>query len=400
MHTEKVLAITAFAALLLSACSPPSPEVSDPEGETQAAPGVSDPEGGTQPTPEVSNPEVEIQPTPSEAPTSVTFPLSVPGPYHAGNRVYTIEDKARGGRRISLTIWYPALKNTDSAGRSIVRDASPDMSGAPYPLILTGSHSGDFLFQSHLASHGFVMAIVRYPDPIQLYWGFEMIDHPLDMLLSLDWIASNPPQGLEGMVDAQNTGVTGYSSDGSYSLALGGARIDPEFYLMRCGEGAVTVPVFSEQWCGLASNWQEFASHAGQDITAPEDGLWQPLSDERIRAVMPMAPNGAWLYGEQGLAAVDKPVLLINGTEDELVPYDLEATYIYEHLGMAPKTLISFVGKQHMMVMDAEPAAQLRHFAVAYFGYYLQGHEEYADLFSEDFISRFSDLAWGVYPGD
>jgi hypothetical protein len=34
---------------------------------------------------------------------------------------------------------------------------------------------------------------------------------------------------------------------------------------------------------------------------------------------------------------------------------------------------------------------------VAFFGYHLQGWEEYAKYFSEDFVTQYEDLAWGIY---
>jgi len=53
-----------------------------------------------------------------------------------------------------------------------------------------------------------------------------------------------------------------------------------------------------------------------------------------------------------------------------------------------------------MMVMKPEIKSRINHFAVAFFGYYLQGHKEYADYFSDDFVSQFEDLFWGVYPNE
>jgi hypothetical protein len=42
----------------------------------------------------------------------------------------------------------------------------------------------------------------------------------------------------------------------------------------------------------------------------------------------------------------------------------------------------------------------MKHFAIAFFGYHLQGRADYADYFSEEFVGQFKDLAWGVYEGD
>ena len=39
---------------------------------------------------------------------------------------------------------------------------------------------------------------------------------------------------------------------------------------------------------------------------------------------------------------------------------------------------------------------RIKHFMVAFFGYHLQGREDYQQYFSEDFVSQFDDLAWGM----
>jgi predicted dienelactone hydrolase len=333
---------------------------------------------------------------------SAPFLLSEPGSYFAGTRNYSFVDESRNGRVIRITIWYPALEQTDANGKLIRRDAAPDMSGSPYPLILTGHHSGDLLFESHLSSHGFVMVIVRFPDlDYNDYWDFGVIDHPRDMLFALDQIASNPAEGLEGAIDTDHAGVAGYSWDGFFSLALSGVRIDPKYYLAYCEQAPAMEPAFStwyrEYTCTLAKKWEEFAAHVGDELTVSEDGLWQPVTDERIHAVMPMAPDGAWLYGERGLAMVNRPVFIIAATEDQLTPYQIEPVYIFKHLGSPERFLVSFVDKGHMMVFESEQAKRMNHFATAFFGYYLQGREDYAEYFLEDFVAQFDDLAWGIY---
>lgn len=199
---------------------------------------------------------------------------------------------------------------------------------------------------------------------------------------------------------SDQVGVTGYSWDGFFSLALSGARIDPSFYHNWCEQAAAQQPEletwYLEYTCGLAAKWDEFAVHVGDEITAGTDGLWLPVTDERIRAVMPMAVDGAWLYGERGLAAVDRPVLMIQASEDSKYQ-PTEAAFIFEHLGFPEKSMVSFIGKEHMMVTKPDQQKQMRHFVVAFFGYHLQGHEDYLEYFSEDFVSKFEVLAWGIY---
>ena len=65
-----------------------------------------------------------------------SYPLAEPGPYAVGKSVYEFVDESRDGRRIAFGIWYPAQLAPGAAAAETVNDAPPDMSGAPYPLLL------------------------------------------------------------------------------------------------------------------------------------------------------------------------------------------------------------------------------------------------------------------------
>lgn len=327
-------------------------------------------------------------------PEPVPYILSDRGPYKVGTQFLPVHDFSRN-RYVGITIWYPAALPADSKNTFPTYDAIPDTSSAPYPLILSSSKVAG-IFAPKLVSHGFVWAGV---DGIDTYsqMNEEMIDQPLDLLFMLDQVASNPPEGLVGMIDAENAGVIGYSFDGYNALALSGARIDPGYYLAQCPDpDARTEAILSNYSafdCAPANAWDEFSTHAGESITASEDGMWQPMSDERIRAVIPLAGEGWWLFGEKGLSAVDRPVLMITATGDELYP---ENALIFTHLGTPDKTFISFLGQSHMMVYDNVMVARMAHFATAFFGFHLQGREDLAWYFSEEFVAQYDYLAWGV----
>lgn len=327
------------------------------------------------------------------------LPLSEPGLYDVGQQKFTFEDPARDNRKVPITLWYPAKKPFGSESGKVIQDAEPNFKEAPYPLILSSTKVAE-IFAPYLVSHGFTWASV---DGIDSYMAFYQgaIDQPLDILFALEQVGDNPPEGLEGLIDANNAGTIGYSFDGFNSLAMSGARIDPEYYLAQCPTpDAVTEAILgglSAFSCTPANKWDEFTAHVGESITTSDDGLWQPLTDPRIRAVMPMAGEGWWLFGERGLAAVDRPALILVSTEDELYK---ENVLIFEHLGVADKSLISFVGQNHMMIYDEEMVARMAHFATAFFGYHLQGREDLAQYFSEEFVSQYADLAWGEYTGE
>ncbi len=333
------------------------------------------------------------------------FTLAEPGPYFPGKRSFTIPaSESRTDRVIGITVWYPALKPVDYTGTQ-AQDAASDESGAPYPLLLTSTIFGNE-FAAHLTSHGFVVAGVDAQEPSQGFAAW-VIGYPLEILSMLDYLAASPPDELDGMLDADHSGALGYSFSGHNTLVLSGARVDPEQYLAKCAQGPVLGPSPSENitieqtyryFCEMATTWDDFTAQVGTEITAGEDGLWHALSDERIRAAMPMAPDGPWLFGERGLASIDLPILMICGTADSRdTAYIDSCVYAFEHLGTAEKGLISFVDQGHLMVFDSQPKARIKHFITAFFGYHLQGKKEYRDAYSQEFVEQFGDLAWGAY---
>lgn len=343
-------------------------------------------------------------PPPAPTPTlevGMAFPLSNPGPFFPGKLRPVLEGAKRDGENLPITIWYPALQPEGFAG-TVAAGAPPDLTQAPYPLLI-GPTVVLELFGPHLASHGFVVAGVDFQSPSR-QWGPWLIDYPLDTLEMLEHLAGNEIPELVDVIDAENAGALGYSFSGYSTLAMSGARVDPAYLQEQCAsppdlggspaENAVAQGVF-DYFCVIATDWDSFAEHAGSSVTRSEDGLWPPMTDPRIRAVMPMALEGAWLFGERGLASVDRPVLIIVGSEDSYeTDYEDQSRWVFEHMGTPDRALIAFQGQDHMMVFDQDPAARMRHFITAFFGYHLQGREEYADDYSPEFVSRFGDLEW------
>ena len=134
----------------------------------------------------------------------------------------------------------------------------------------------------------------------------EAFEQPLDILFALDHVGASPPAVLGDRLSSFN--------------------------------------------CDLVDRWEAFAALMDETITASADGLWQPLTDPRIRAVMPLAAEGWWLFGERGLAAVDRPTLMLVATGDELYS---ENVLIHDHLGAPDRALISFVGPKHLAMVES-----------------------------------------------
>jgi len=342
------------------------------------------------------SPTVRKAPTPSPEP--FVLPLSDYGPNFIGKRTYSFVDGNRDERQVGITVWYPAIKPEGFAGTTL-EDAEPNTAGAPHPVILTSTKSAGY-FAPHLVTHGFAVVSVSKLDS---YNEFDntMIDMPLDFLFALNKAGSGSFEGLEGILDAEHAGMMGYSFGGYNSLAMSGARIDPEHYLSQCADptkiDSAIYPDYISYQCALADKWNEFEAHAGVALSDSDDGLWQPMTDVRIRAVMPMAPEGWLLFGERGLAAVNRSILFIAGTNDQLYSEDV---LIFQNLGTRDRFLISFVGQNHMMIYNPEQLEHMKHFAVAFFGTYLQGRQDYAEYFSQDFIAQYPALVWGALSGE
>lgn len=325
-----------------------------------------------------------LTPTSILGQNSDDFPLSNPGLYSGSMEVVRAVDESRD-RTIQILIWYPR-------GETVLNDA-------PFPLILSQSEMASS-FGSLFASHGFVLATMRDNEELNPFW---LLDFPLDLLFTLNLLADDPPEALEGIIDTDHVGVIGYSSGGQGALALSGARIDPEFYWDECTHLDRLVPEPSTRWinynCMKLDEWQAFLTYAEKVLPNSADGLLQPLNDERIRAVMPMAFGFSRLYSQQGLATVDRPTLIITGTEDT-PGYLLDTAYAFDQLVGEDKALISFVDKAHLMIYEEKASDRIMHFAMSFFGYYLQGKTEYADYFSEAFVNQFDDLHWGIYQSE
>ena len=234
--------------------------------------------------------------------------------------------------------------------------------------------------------------------------GSKLIDYPQEILAALDNVASNPPAELKGLMETDNVGVFGYSFDGYNALAMSGARFDPSYYQQQCSnvneiipESPTIWPGWKDYMCPGSTDFLTIVGDAGKRLTISKDGLWQPMTDPRIKAAMPMAPEGALLFGERGLNAVNIPILIIGATADEYCPYSIEAAPIYEHIGSPDKGLISFIDQNHMMIFDIIPKAKIEHFLVAFFKYHLMGSQEDAYYFSEEFVNKQPGLFWGVY---
>ena len=328
-------------------------------------------------------------------------PLTDPGPYGVRLIRMTFVDDIREDWELETFVFYPADKaqGTSIPNSLLLKDAPPDLSDAPYPLIIYShghtSHPGEMLnVLAHLTSHGFVVAAPHHHDTNpQLH---EHVDRPLDILTVLDNLSVVQEGDLVGMIDTNTVGMMGWSAGAAASLQMVGLESDPIMSARWCAEH----PDLSTLDCHVVPLEETTRYRAQLGLENLTDGGWQPFGDARIRAVLAMAPCGFPLTPEDMLATVTTPTMILHGTVDGSCNYEGNAVRSYMHLGTEDRYLITLVKGTHADITMKISIPQ--HFATAFFGRYLKGDEAYTPYLSAENLPdwTFPKLAWGPYEGE
>ena len=338
------------------------------------------------------------------------MPLAEHGPYAAGIRTLEFMDDARDERPVIVSLWYPGILPPDRVGdldklqsaNRAVDDIPFDVSGAPYPIVLySHGYGGDrdqlrFVVEL-LVSHGFVVATVAHEDDTIAR---TLIDRPLDIRFVIDQLeALNTGGDLGGLMDLDRAGLFGLSDGGYTALTMTGARIDEAFMTQwGTGERDTSDPTDPRNWYP-DWEWNALKAYYDQFMPPAEDGFLQPLTDQRLDAIVSYLPCYAYIFGEEGLAAATVPTLFIGATNDTECPYEMDAVPAYAGLGSSDRFMLSLVGGNHGLPIGIHEEAVV-HFITAFFAYYLQGDEEAGQYLNEEYVNQFDRLAWGTWRPD
>lgn len=304
----------------------------------------------------------------------------VRGSYSVGTREMVIED---GSEPLHITVWYPAL-NTENvveetvytindehplfpglpiSGRAI-EDAKPVTEDGPYPLVvfspgLGGWSQANSFLSEHLASHGFVVIAwdPRGESLLGEYWAGAAA-RPLDTQRIIDFASdlTDGEEELSGLMDSEQVGLVGHSSGGWTALIGGGGQYDFGW----CEENPDKVAEHD------LSNCHQFPSHQAEiaemlGLESVPDGMWPAFYDSRIKAIVPLAPDGdIWGADFEGLIGVKVPTLLMAGSRDLLVigspeadpPPETHAFPMYQQIGSAQKILVGYDDADHMIFFN------------------------------------------------
>ncbi len=263
-------------------------------------------------------------------------------------------------RPLTVEVWYPAALDAGATERGsytvitrdgeteatltgrAIRGAEPLMADAPYPLvIISHGYPGNRYLLSHLgenlASKGYVTVSIDHTDSTysdQAAFGSTLLNRPLDQMFVLDEVDRLSQEGSEsfmaGLVNAEQTGIVGYSM-GGYGVVnlLGGGFTDASVdFGYSPPNGALAERT--------ASNPDYQAEY--------ENG-----ADPRIQAAIAIGPWGmnTGFWNDEGLSGITTPIMFMAGGSDDVSGYENGVRAIFEGASNAERYLLTFENANH-----------------------------------------------------
>ena len=295
-------ATSLFLTMLLIGCG----STSEPEPSDSDVP-VEDASTGEDTEEESDIPEEEDVVEPLPLPTET-------GPHAVGIREAKLTYTPATGdieRTLRVLVWYPAEASEEETWKYMgsvegiaVEDAIPVGEELPVLIYSHGSNgmaeASPFIME-RFASQGWIAiapdhtgnTIINFGAPSSMLLATQ---RPLDLTATLDWLEALPAEDpLAGRM-GDGVAVTGHSFGGFTSFSVSGAANDMETIQGQCeGENP-------SGWCDELDEKLLGVLNAG-------------MHDERIDALMPLAPGRSWQLVD-GVADIDLPVLLMTSNGD------------------------------------------------------------------------------------
>ncbi len=250
-------------------------------------------------------------------------------------------------RTLTVELWYPADADTTPGGTYSVllrdgvttaeltgqaaRNAAPDTSdNFPLVIISHGYPGNRFLLSplaENLASKGYVVASIDHPDSTyddQAAFGSTLVNRPWDQRFVIDSVTALDGD-LGTIIQDDNIAIIGYSMGGYGALIYGGA--------------GVTLISTTYEWGApqglLERNMMGTETHAS-------------LADDRVKAIVAFGPwgNNTGFWDTEGWAGINKPLMLIAGSIDDVSQYDAMRG-IFDDTVNTTRHLLTFENANH-----------------------------------------------------
>lgn len=262
-------------------------------------------------------------------------------------------------RSLKVDIWYPADVRKGQA-RMTYRGAlwgepphgptpftQPGLAalnakpvGRGHPLvILSHGYGNDPLLMTwlteNLASKGYVVAAIHHVDPNRYVVAPVVSSAPTyNRPVDISFVAAQLRATLGAQIDPENVALIGYSQGGFGVLTAGGASLDPTHPYMN------VVP----------DGWLKKIARGGVDASlAKVPG---------VKAIVALAPAGGGeksIWGNEGLAEITAPMLLIAGDQDPTVGYEKAAKSFFAHTVNSDRYLLTLKQAGHAIGLNPAP---------------------------------------------
>jgi predicted dienelactone hydrolase len=336
---------------------------------------------------------------------------------------YTAENQnPRYDRRLKLEIWYPAVIPSNREAMTVyadewytseaiiyqgraLRNAEPVQDKFPLIIVSHGYPGTRYIMSyltENLASKGYIVAAIDHTESTvmdQNKFSSTLLNRSLDILFVLDQMAAFSEESshfLHGRIDAENTGLIGYS--------MGGYGI-----INAAGGG------YSQQ--GVDLSWGVPGGHLS--IRQAGNAVFEETRDPRIKAIFAMAPWGAATFWDaETMKGLTVPMFLVAGDYDDVAGFENGIKLFFDWAIHSDRYMLVFKNARHNLATNAygehplvsmkmtaddilrygEPAWDkykvnniVQHFATAFFGIHLKNLDYAAYL---DLIEKSNDGVW------
>lgn len=264
----------------------------------------------------------------------------------------------RYDRTLTVEIWYPAAQDAtgDTAVQAFLRDGQTEVtltgqamrdaatSDEIFPLVVI-SHGwpGNRFLLSHLAeniaSKGYVVASIDHlestyrtfqvSDQYFASFGSTLVNRPQDQIFVIDAIealAQDENSFLNGLVDASNSALVGYSMGGYGAIVNAGGSVT---------QTAVELP-FGARHGALSVHQSDSADY----ISPP---------DPRVKTVVAIAPWGQTMgvWDSETLKGISIPTLFVAGSQDDVSGYENGVRKMWQNSVKSDRALLTYNHANH-----------------------------------------------------
>jgi predicted dienelactone hydrolase len=270
---------------------------------------------------------------------SKSFKTIILQPQKTGITTLHYFDQSRN-RPIVTEAWYPVDKDIPAQASTgfwlrcdEARDAPLSNASSKYPLIMMSHGSGADRYTISwlaevLAANGYIVAAMdhfgnTWNNKIPEYYARPW-ERPMDVSFVLDRLLESSP--FKDRIDQNKIGFAGYSLGGATGIWIAGAEAathDLEYIKSHCiREVGDIVPMNIVEKI-------DFNQAKGSFL------------DERISAMVLMAPALGWLFDEKSLAKIAIPIFIFATENDQVVPIEKNAKIFAKKISCASLKIFS-----------------------------------------------------------